>query len=406
MQRARGFGPGFLITAAFIGPGTVTTASRAGAEFGFALLWAVLFSVLATIVLQEMAARLGIVSRLGLGQAVRATFASPLLRACSAGLIVVAIGFGNAAYQTGNVTGAAVALNVLTGISVPAWSLVVGSAAFLALLAGRYRTIERLLVALVVLMGLAFLITAAITRPDWGELMAGLCVPSLPEGSLTLVMGLIGTTIVPYNLFLHASSACEKWPPETPTKDALQESRCDTLMAVSVGGLITGAIVATAAAAFFKSRAMDATPITAAAMARQLEPMAGAAAATWLFSIGLLAAGLTSAITAPLAAAYAVAGVMNWPADLRSLRFRLVWMAVLIMGVLLAATLGKSPEQTILVAQVANGFLLPLIALFLLIVVNQSRIMGEFTNGITGNVLGGTIVLIVTALAAYKLVNL
>lgn len=406
MQRARVFGPGFLVTAAFIGPGTVTTASRAGADYGFVLLWAVLFSVLATMVLQEMAARLGIVSRLGLGEAVRTTFTSPALRYLSAGLVVVAIGFGNAAYQTGNVTGAAVALNVLTGIGIPAWSLVVGGGAFLALIVGRYQSIERLLIALVVLMSLAFIVTAAITRPAWGPLLAGLCVPSLPDGSLTIVMGLIGTTIVPYNLFLHASSVREKWSTDVPAKDALRESRCDTFLAVAVGGLITGAIVTTAAAAFFQSPTGLTGRLTAAEMARQLDPIVGAAAATWLFSIGLLAAGLTSAITAPLAAAYAVTGVMNWPADLRSWRFRLIWLAVLITGTVLAATLGKSPEQTILVAQVANGFLLPLIAVFLLLAVNKSGIMGRFTNGVVGNVLGGTIVLVVTGLAAYKLFNL
>jgi manganese transport protein len=404
-MRMRNFGPGMLVTAAFIGPGTVTTASRAGAEFGFALLWTVLFSVLATMVLQEMAARLGIVSRLGLGEAVRTTCSSPAQRFLAAGAILVAIGFGNAAYQTGNVTGAAVALNVLTGVGVPVWSLIVGFGALVTLVSGRYQWIERVLIGMVVFMSLAFLMTAAITRPHWGELLSGLSLPSLPSGSLTLVMGLIGTTIVPYNLFLHASSAREKWPADMPATDALRESRWDTLLAVSVGGLITGAIVTTAAAAFFRSPGQAESGMTAAVMARQLEPAIGGEAATWLFSLGLMAAGLTSAITAPLAAAYAVTGALNWPADLRSWRFRLIWMAVLATGTVLAATLGRSPEQTILIAQVANGFLLPMIALFLLLAVNQSRLMGSFTNGRVSNVLGGAIVLVVTGLAAYRFLN-
>jgi manganese transport protein len=396
-----------LVTAAFIGPGTVTTASRAGADFGYALLWAVTFAVLATIVLQDMAARLGIVSRQGLAEAVRATCSTPALRYLSAGLIVLAIGFGNSAYQTGNVAGAAVALQTLTGIGVGAWSLVVGLGSFLILFGGRYKFIERLLIALVVLMSLAFLITAAITRPSVGPLVRGLLVPSLPDGSLTTVLGLIGTTIVPYNLFLHASSAREKWPPAVETRQALRESRWDTIVAVAVGGLVTGAIVTTAAAAFFWSSAgQAASGLTAAAMARQLEPALGGVAATWLFCLGLFAAGLTSAITAPLAAAYAITGAMNWQADLRGWRFRLVWMLVLVIGTALAATLGKSPEQTILVAQVANGFLLPLIALFLLLAVNQQTVMGKDTNTALANVLGAAIVLVVAGLAVYKLVNL
>jgi manganese transport protein len=338
---------------------------------------------------------------------VRATCSTPALRYLSAGLIVLAIGFGNSAYQTGNVAGAAVALQTLTGIGVGAWSLVVGLGSFLILFGGRYKFIERLLIALVVLMSLAFLITAAITRPSVGPLVRGLLVPSLPDGSLTTVLGLIGTTIVPYNLFLHASSAREKWPPAVETRQALRESRWDTIVAVAVGGLVTGAIVTTAAAAFFWSSAgQAASGLTAAAMARQLEPALGGVAATWLFCLGLFAAGLTSAITAPLAAAYAITGAMNWQADLRGWRFRLVWMLVLVIGTALAATLGKSPEQTILVAQVANGFLLPLIALFLLLAVNQQTVMGKDTNTALANVLGAAIVLVVAGLAVYKLVNL
>jgi manganese transport protein len=406
-MRLRSFGPGMLVTAAFIGPGTVTTASRAGSEFGFALLWAVLFATVATIVLQEMSARLGIVGRQGLGEAVRGTFPTRAIRWLAATLVVTAIGLGNAAYQTGNITGAAMALDVLTGWGMRPWSLVVGACAFAALAVGRYKWIERLLITLVVLMSLAFIITAAITRPDPAALFQGSLIPLLPAGSLTTVLGLIGTTIVPYNLFLHASSAREKWPAAIPTAEALRESRRDTVTAVSIGGLITAAIVTTAAAAFFGTQTSPGSAaITAAAMARQLEPMVGGSAATWLFSLGLFAAGLTSAITAPLAAAYAVCGVLNWPVELRSGRFRGVWMVVLLVGVALAVTFGRSPEQTILIAQVANGFLLPLIALFLLLAVNQPSIMGAYANGTFSNLFGGLIVLVVTGLAAYKLFHL
>ncbi len=135
------FGPGLLVTAAFIGPGTITTATVAGAGFGLALLWVLLFSVIATIVLQEMAARLGIVSRQGLGEALRGAFPAPVLRGAVVALVVAAIAFGNAAFQTGNITGAAIGLEVLTGISRPVWAATVGAAA-IALLFLRLRRKE------------------------------------------------------------------------------------------------------------------------------------------------------------------------------------------------------------------------------------------------------------------------
>ncbi|MEX0700772.1 MAG: Nramp family divalent metal transporter [Planctomycetales bacterium] len=402
MKSLRRFGPGLLVTAAFIGPGTVTTASQAGAGYGFTLLWAVLFAVLATIVLQEMAARLGIVSRQGLGEAVRSTFPHPALRFLAAGLIVAAIGFGNAAYQTGNVTGAAIGLAALMPVSFRIWTLIVGLAAFVLLATGTYKLIERVLIVLVVLMSGLFLFTAIVVRPDLGELLAGAFVPQVPTGSLTTVLALIGTTIVPYNLFLHAASVREHWPETVPRGEALAESRLDTVLAVAIGGLITAAIMTTAAAAFFPGGRIE----NAADMARQLEPALGGRGATVLFSIGLLAAGLTSAVTAPLAAAYAVAGALGWPLDLKSWRLRGVWFAVLATGTTLAATRGRSPAETIVAAQVANGLLLPLIAVFLLVAVNRRRLMGDHANGVVANLLGASVVLVATAFAAYRLVTL
>ena len=154
------------MAAAFIGPGTVTTASVAGAGFGHALLWAIVFSIVATIVLQEMAARLGLVSRQGLGEALRTTFPNRLVRGFSIVLVLAAIGFGNAAFQAGNITGAAIGLETLTNVSPRVWALVVGAAAFALLASGAYKWIERVLMALVGLMSVVFLTTALIVRPD------------------------------------------------------------------------------------------------------------------------------------------------------------------------------------------------------------------------------------------------
>lgn len=399
--RWKTLGPGLLVTAAFIGPGTVTTASKAGASFGLSLLWALLFSVFATIVLQQMSARLGIVSRQGLGEAVRSTFHLPLVRAAACLLIVAAIGFGNAAYQAGNIAGAAVGLEVLTGVSVRIWAVVLGLVAFVLLVAGKYRAIERVLVALVVVMSMLFMTTAILVRPDFVALVRGLFVPSLPPDSLTTVIALIGTTVVPYNLFLHASSAREKWAPSMPADEALAESRLDTLLAISLGGLVTLSIVATACAAFYQKSAFT----SAADMAAQLEPLLGGPAAKICFALGMLAAGTTSAVTAPLAAAYAITGSLGWRQDLRAWPFRGVWFAILLTGTLTATSGAGSPQATILIAQVANGLLLPLIAIFLLIAVNRGDLMQQHKNGLLANALGVLVVLVATGLGAYTILS-
>jgi len=393
LKRLRNLGPGLLVAAAFIGPGTVTTASVAGASTGYALLWALVFSIFAVIVLQEMSARLGIVSREGLGEALRTTFGNPVLRVLAVVLVVAAIGFGNAAFETGNITGAALGLEALLGLSSQVWAAVVGLVSFALLASGAYRLIERALIAMVVLMSIVFVLTALIVRPDVGAILAGMFAPSIPPGALLTAVALIGTTVVPYNLFLHASSVQDKWPESVPTDRALAESRFDATFSIVLGGLITLAIVSTAAGAFFE-RGISIE--SANQMAVQLEPLLGPAA-RYFFAIGLLAAGLTSAITAPLAAAYATSGALGWGRNLSGWRFRAVWAAVLIVGTVLAI-LGANPVAAIVFAQAANGVLLPIVVLFLLVAMNRTELLGEYKNGLLGNVLGVLVLLVATGL--------
>jgi manganese transport protein len=397
--RSRRFGPGLLVTAAFIGPGTVTTASIAGADFGFALVWALVFSIGAAMVLQEMSARLGIVSREGLGEALRTTFRNPVVAIGVAVLVVAAIAFGNAAFQTGNVVGASLGLEALTGVSPQVWAGIVGATAILLLLTGTYRLIERAIIALVVVMCLVFVVTAVIVRPDMTELVAGL-VPRVPSGATIAVIALIGTTVVPYNLFLHSSSVQKKWGEEVPVDRALSEARADTYLSIGIGGLITLAVLTTAAAALF-ARGLGIEG--AADMAKQLEPLLGPAAQGF-FAVGLFAAGLTSAVTAPLAAAFAVSGVLGWRPDLRSPRFRAVWAIVIVVGTTFAI-LGKNPVAAIVFAQAANGLLLPIIAVFLLVVMNRTDLLGRYRNTLVRNALGGLVVLVATGLGLFNILR-
>ena len=395
--RRRAFGPGLLVTAAFVGPGTVTTASQAGAGFGFAVAWALVFAVVATIVLQEMSARLGLVTREGLGEALRTTFSNRAVRTLAVALVIAAITLGNAAFEMGNITGAALGLKAITNVSHGAWVLAVGVGACAVLACGVYRIIERVLIVLVVLMSVVFLLTAIIVRPNVGDIVRGMFIPTLPSGSLVTVIALIGTTVVPYNLFLHSSAVREKWSASVALGDALREVRLDTGLSVTLGGLVTLAILVTAASCFHMGASLE----SAATMAEQLKPLLGKAA-TSFFAIGLLAAGLTSAITAPLAAAYAAAGALGWSSGLRSWKFCATWAPIVVVGTSLALA-GYRPVHAIILAQAANGLLLPVVAVFLLVVMNRRNLLHGHTNGLAANILGAAVVITAAGLGIYKL---
>lgn len=386
-RKLRQIGPGAMVAAAFIGPGTITTATIAGSSYGYTLLWAVLFAVLATYALQEMSARLGIIGKMGVGEALRVKVSSALGKVTVALLVISAVFIGNSAYEAGNITGAVLGFNDAME-SVSGWPfnplmLGIGIAAFLLLYSGKYVLIERSLVILVSVMGLIFLIAAAAVQPDMGKLLRGLFIPSLPKGALIMVIGLIGTTVVPYNLFLHAAAVKEKWT----HPEALHTARWDTLISVVLGGLITMAILITAAVAFEGNEQLAGS---ASDLSKGLVPLLGNNATLFL-ALGFLAAGFSSSVTAPLAAAYATSELMGWKKDLRGKKFRIIWIVVLLTG-LIFASLGYKPTLVILFSQAANGILLPVIALFLLWIMNDKKIMGKHTNSRLINALGIAII--------------
>ena len=381
-----------MVAAAFIGPGTVTTATLSGARYGYTLLWAVLFSVIATLVLQEMSARLGVIGGRGLGQAIREQITHKAGRILAGFLVIGAIVVGNAAYEAGNITGAVLGFNSL--IDVSTWPvnpliILIALIAFVLLYSGQYKVIERTLVLMVAVMGAVFLIAAFLARPDLPAIVRGLFLPSIPNGSILMVMGLIGTTVVPYNLFLHASVVRERWRGPMNLSDA----RMDTFISVMVGGVITGAILVTSAVVL---NAVGSEVSDASDLAAQLRPFLGSGA-DWFIAIGFLAAGLSSSITAPLAAAYAASGLLGWSSDLSNVRFKLIWFFVLCSG-LFFASLGFRPIQVILFAQVANGILLPVIAAFLLWTMNARELMGEYVNSGFKNMVGFIILIIALSL--------
>ena len=384
-------GPGPLIAAAFIGPGTVTLCVLAGVKFGYALLWAMLLSVVITICLQEMSARLGIVSQKGLSQVLRAGLKQPVIKTLV--LILSAIVIGNAAYEAGNISGGALGLETIFGNSflnigtfkLNLLTLCVGLLAFLLLYLGNYKILERLLIVLVILMSLAFLLSAIIIQPSLSKIINGF-LPAFPKDSSLIIIGLIGTTVVPYNIFLHASLAKTKWQKSSE----LIHAKKDTIIAVTLGGLISICIMISATVL------PNADIKNAADLAIALKPLFGDYA-KYCIAVGLFAAGLTSAITAPLAASYVTCGCLGWSTNLKSTRFRLVWMSIIGLGIIISS-LGFKPIEVIKFAQIANGILLPVIVGLLLWIMNKSSVLGAYKNSVLQNIIGGLILIITIVL--------
>lgn len=360
-----------IISAAFIGPGTVTTASKAGASFGLSLLWALVFSIFATIILQEAAARLTIASGKNLGEIIALRYQQSKTNRIKI-LVFLAVAFGCAAYQAGNMLGAISGIELLADF--PRWQMILplGIICSLLLWIGDFKIIANLLGLIVAVMGMAFIYVAFQTDYSLVDIIGASVVPHFSEGASLLIIGLIGTTIVPYNLFL--ASGISKG-------QSIAEMRIGIVIAVIIGGLISMAIliVGTQVSGEFSFTALSNT------LSRQLGDWAKV-----LFGIGLFVAGMSSSITSPLAAAVtakSLFGTNNHSWSVRSTNFRLVWLTIMIIGIGFGISDIK-PIPAIILAQAINGVLLPVVAIFLLLAVNDKNLLGaEHVNSKIANLL-------------------
>ena len=389
------FGPGFLVTAAFIGPGTVTTCSIAGADFGYALIYVLIFATVTTIILQEMAGRLSLGSGFDLGQSLREYPSSKLAKIIFITLTISAISLGCAAYEAGNIIGGSLGLEMITSLPQKIWVLLISAASITLLGLKKYRIIEKALISLVFLMSVSFISALIIIKPDLTLILKGF-VPSLPRNSLLIVLALIGTTVVPYNLFLHSSAVRKKWR----SKKYLKDFRKDLTLSICLGGFISVCIIVTSSVAFFqKSIEIN----SGAQLAQQLKPLFGPLT-NFLFGLGFFAAGMSSAITAPYAAAFASSGVLGWKEE-NTKSFRLVWMGVILAG-FVVSMFDFNPISVIVFAQVANGIILPVASLFLLIVLNDRKRMKEMANDFKKNLLGIVVISVVSFIGIWNIVKL
>ena len=388
----KNIGPGVIITSAFIGPGTVTLCILSGIEYGYSLIWCILFSIIATCYLQEISSRLGIISRKGLSE-ILTDIDNKLIRKIAISFIFLSLFVGNIAYESGNISGTSMGLETFIGsstfnffnVDINFLPIIIGIILILIVGNGTYKTFEKFLVFLVSMMSVTFIFLAIISKPNISDLLNGL-VPSVDDNNFIYVIGLIGTTVVPYNLFLHSYVSKNKWK----TKEDYKKSVFDTIISITIGGIISLSIIITSASVhtlFNPSEIKNAVDL-----GNQLSPILGNFS-KYFISIGLFCAGITSSITAPIATSYALSGIFKYEPKWENPTFKKVSYTVIIIGVLFSS-LSYKPIVIIKFAQFINGLFLPLIAGFLLWSINKRKIMGNYINSKTYNLLGIFIIII------------
>ncbi|HNP18912.1 MAG TPA: divalent metal cation transporter [Fulvivirga sp.] len=351
-----------VISAAFIGPGTLATASAAGSQFGLSLIWALVFSTIACLVLQEMSARIAIVTGQSLGSA--------MLESSKGRFGVWFVGFsvvlGCAAYQAGNILGAVSGLALIFDGNLKVMIILIGAFCMVLLWYGNIKFVTITLGLVVAIMGFVFLILAFQISVDSTQLLHGAIIPSIPDGATWIVLGLVGTTIVPYNLFLGAGVAYGQ---------KLPDMRFGLTVSVMFGGLISIAILLVATNAGKVGNFNE--------VALVLHDHFGQWAYI-LMGIGLLAAGITSSITSPLAAGIIGSSLIKSSSEKRV--FRMFWLVTLVFG-LFFGFLDLKPIPVIIAAQALNGLVLPLMVVVLIIMTNNRKLLSNNINGIVLNVI-------------------
>lgn len=353
-----------VVAAAFIGPGTVTTAAAAGTNFQTSLLWALSFSVFACIILQEAVARLNTVTGLSLGEALKSKYPNRTWLAYTAGGMVI---FGCIAYQAGNILGAVKGVSLATQIPPKIITVLIVAICFALLVTSSHKVIARTLGLVVASMGILFFSIALQSNYSVVDITLSAFIPSIPSGSTTLTIGLIGTTIVPYNLFLASDLA---------KGQTVSEMRISLSLSIILGGVISAAVL------------IAGTLLVGEFSFEALGEMIQSKMGKWgylFFGFGLFAAGFTSSVTAPLASALTASSLTKKESQKKKV-YRITWIIVLLLG----GTFGLldiKPIPAIILAQAVNGLLLPFISLFLFFAVNDEKLMpAENRNPLISNV--------------------
>jgi len=387
-------GPGLITTNAGNDAGAIATYSQAGAEFGFQMLWILALVTVSLGVVNEMGARMAVVTGKGLADLIRERFG---VRGTTFAMLLLLI--ANAVTTMAEFAGIAAALELFRVpryVSVP----LVALAIWLVIVRGSYPLVERILLSIGVVY-LAYIVSGVVSHPDWGDVLHSTVAPrpSLTIGYFLLAIGLIGTTIAPWMLFYLQSSVAEKGIPN----EQLAYSRADAISGAIFADLVAFFIIVAAAVALYGRLDLSTLAnMQASDYARALEPVVGGGAFI-LFGVGLLGASLLSGGVVPLSTAYTVTEAFGWERGVgqrfgEAPAFFGIFTGLIVIGGLAVLIPGVPLVSMILLSQEINGLILAVILLFMLVLVNDRRIMGRYVNGPVVNVIAGATVALLLVL--------
>ena len=366
-------GPGLLVTVGFIDPGNWATNLAAGSEFGYALLWVVTFSSIMLIIIQHNVAHLGIVTGLCLSEATTRYLPKKLSRPILFSAMLASISTSLA-----EILGGAIALKMLFGMPIEVGAVIVTLACFIMLLSNTYSKIERWIIMFVSIIGLSFLYELALVEVDWSAAASGWIKPTFPEGSLLVVMSVLGAVVMPHNLFLHSEVIQSRnWNLENESiiKKQLKYEFYDTLLSMVIGWGINSAMIILAASTFFRER----IPVSELDQAQALlVPLVGNNAGV-IFAAALLLAGISSTITSGIAGASIFAGIFGEAYHHKDLHSRLGVVCSYLPALLLIFLIGD-PFQGLILSQMVLSIQLPITIFTQVYLTSSPKVMGKYAN--------------------------
>ncbi len=387
----KAMGPGAIMSAAIIGPGTVTTASQQGALYGFTSLWILLVACVIAYFFQEPAMRISIGCKESVMVGVREHLSPGVAK-----FLWIVIFVGSIAFQAGNLSGASMALEYFVpGTSNLMWAVVMSLLAFIIVMLNRYKVIENVNQVLILMMVFAFVLTAFTSGPDIGDLVTEGFSFKIPGGNAVLAVSLLATTVTP-NLVLGYSAFLRKKyaDSQTPARD-IKLAKADLGLNMFVTFLITGSIIVCSATVIHPTG----KEITSAAdMATQLVPLLGRFAGI-LFSIGLWAAAISSVLYHVSIHNTLFPTAFHVDEDPKAKHNLAVVAAVVLIPVILIAFLGQSPVQLIIAAQALNGIALPMVCVICWILCNKKDLLGTYANNLRQNIVMGCVTVLTTIFA-------
>jgi manganese transport protein len=399
LELFRYIGPGFFVTVGFIDPGNWVTNVAAGSQFGYSLLWVVTLSTIMLIVLQHNAAHLGIVTGLCLSEAA-STYFKPWLRYLMLGSAMLAC----ISTALAELLGAAIGLNMLTGLALPLGALLSGGFAIYMLFSKNYQRLEKWIMGFVSVIGLAFLFELTLADVSWGASLHGWVVPTVPLGALPVIVGVLGAVVMPHNIFLHSEVIQSRQVHEqgdSAIRKQLKYEFLDTLTGMGAGWAINSAMIIMAAAVFH-ARGIQVNELSQ--VTATLQPIFGNLSAM-VFALGLIFAGMASSVTAAMAGGSVFAGIYREPFDIADIHSR-IGVIITVVGGTIAILLLKDPFKGILWSQVALSLQLPF-TIFPMIWLTSSRtVMGTYANHRFGTAVLWIVGIIVIGLNAALLVDM